>query len=293
MFTLPKSDPTDAIKLADWIELNALISPDLNYSRGDLERALNAAALKELPNNESIESKCVEVFSELSDRAFFASDGYPFELTSPSLLQAKDDYLKYTPYVFCLCLSYFGWSAQDNPAKMFERIAGIAAKEYIGGYLLEFGAPRSGSPVPKGFADAVKYLCKMLKEGDSISDSPLEDEKDDGIDIVAWKPFVDGLPGKLVLFGQCATGENWDTKLSEMQPQSFCKKWMRKPLESEPIRSFFMPHRLNRRSWSKATHDAGIIFERCRIAFWAQKEASPSIDFAPVSAWIQAKLISM
>ncbi len=99
MLPLPES-PTDRVELADWLEIHALVSPDGNSSRGDLERALRTAALFETNEYEAIERKCLEVFAELEDRTKAAREAYPFKIDG-SLLKIID-WREYPVYVFCL-----------------------------------------------------------------------------------------------------------------------------------------------------------------------------------------------
>ena len=64
MLELP-DDPTNPLKLADWLELTAMLSGDGNASRGDLERVLRRASLYETSDDYLIERKALEVFYEL------------------------------------------------------------------------------------------------------------------------------------------------------------------------------------------------------------------------------------
>jgi len=72
--------------------------------------------------------------------------------------------------------------------------------------------------------------------------------------------------GKLIGFGQCATGHNWRTKLSELQTPAFWKKWITEPAAVDPVRMFFVPFRVEAIKWDDASIDGGILFDRCRIA---------------------------
>ena len=101
----PLKTPTVALKLADWLELVALLSSDSNASSGDLQSALRVAAIDDLTEDEDIERKTLEVFSELEARERAAGEGYPFTLSSPQVLQSKLESSRYAPYIFCLCLS--------------------------------------------------------------------------------------------------------------------------------------------------------------------------------------------
>lgn len=36
-----------------------------------------------------------------------------------------------------------------------------------------------------------------------------------------------------------------------------------------PLRLFFLPHRIGSADWLDVAHDAGVIFDRCRLAAYA------------------------
>lgn len=164
MFSLPDT-PTDAVKLADWLELWALISADSNASRGDLERALHAASLAELPTDEAVEEKTISVLAEVRDRENAAGDSYPFKLDG-NLVSLNPEWEKCPSYVFCLCLSYFGCKEKKGsksfPRRWFEHISRDAVKKYIGGNGLRFGSPRAKGELPAKFNKAVSFICSAL-----------------------------------------------------------------------------------------------------------------------------------
>lgn len=262
-FSLP-SDMTDHIGLADWLELLALISPDSNASHGDLERELNRAGVD---NSESI---CGLALGELNQRVIAAGDSYPFTF-SGSLLKVKNDWKSFTPYVFCLLLSY----CEDTKKKvnklnheiMFEQLSCLAAKSYIDGEVLRFGSPRINDPLPPRFLDAMAKVCGAVGEWSCTSTSNPLRKKDGGLDLVAWKPFPDRQIGKLVLFGHCASGNNWDSKINELQPDEFCSRWLG-GYRSPVVKSFFIPHRVRAEIFEDRAISAKLFFDRCRIALW-------------------------
>lgn len=162
MLELPDS-PTDSLQLADWLEIYALLSPDGNSSRGDLESALRVAALHELDDDEDIELKCLEVFDELEQRSKASGEAYPFGLDY-SVLQTKSNWEDFPAYIFCLCLSYFGWTARRdeaiNPRKLFEKLSCLAAKRFLQGNAVDFGPPRR--KLPTSFPEAITVMCKLI-----------------------------------------------------------------------------------------------------------------------------------
>lgn len=301
MLELP-SELKEPIKLADWMELLALTSPDKNSSYGDLSSALRRTAAYEFNEDdiesdyprqdEQIDEMCGEVFNEIFHRAKAAGHSYPFTISSSgSVLNVKTQASleQYTAYTFCLCLSYFGsplGTAANVPRRLFEDLSKYAAKNFIHGDAVKMSPPRTD--LPSSFADAVTELCSMLGEGDGYKqqrESRIQPQ-DDRLDIVAWRHFPDRYPSKLIMFGQCASNkywEDWKKKLSELQPREFCEQWMISVPAPPPIKSFFVPHCIDQGRWVYATRYAGVIFDRCRIALWAHN----TFDYEKHVSWIK------
>lgn len=284
------TQPTDAIRLADWLELGALVARDRNSSYGDLERALRRSALAELETDEEIERKIAEVADELNRRSQSAAEAYPFRIGG-SVIEARPRLRGLVPYLFCLCLSYFGDHRRPGeaifPRRLFEDLSSVAAGNYVAGSAIRFGWPRRG--ISRAFREAVVSLCmNQIGEGGTFREQPVLASKDSHLDVVAWRDFPDRLPGKLLLFGACASGNDWHDKLSELNPDSFCRKWMaEQPISL--VKAFFVPHRIELLKWKNHSFDAGIMFDRCRIAFWAMNGGN-RIDYSEYQLWIKSAL---
>lgn len=267
---------TDELRLADWLELHALLSPDSNASYIDLERALRREGVFGLDNDESVERKIQEVSLELERRAVSAAEAYPFVIDERSI-STKGPIDRFVPYVFCLCLSFLG--SEENldrrpfPRRMFEYLSCEAARNFVGGDVVRFASPRRKSDLPVEFNRAVDELCFRIGEGIAFRGKRTFSTKDDAIDVVAWRDFPDRAEGKLLLVGNCASGNNWDSKLDELQPQLFCEDWMHETPVSihVGIRAFFVPRRIPLSDWKRVSRRAGVIFDRCRIAHWVSR----------------------
>src|SRR3989338_6119923 len=180
------SDLTNQINLADWLEVLALISPDSNASHGDLERELTRAGVD---NSESI---CNSTLGELGQRVIASGNNYPFSF-SGSLLRLKNDWQSFTPYVFCLLLSYCEDAKKKvnilNHEIMFENLSCLAVKKYIDGEVLRFGSPRENDPLPSGFMAALTMVCGKVGEWSCSPDARTLRQKDGKLDLIAWKPL--------------------------------------------------------------------------------------------------------
>ena len=281
----PASDPPESH--ADWVELLALSQNDRNGSFQDvvqeLRRSGSVEDAFELEDDETVVDLGSEVsqrvaqdaFDEIDDRLHACGTNptsYPFEVGA-QYIQERPNNDSGSVYEFLLLLSKFGKDAGPNPvdaADLFERVSAAAALQYFGGadrgaqsYL--FGFPRRVAP--SGFKDALDDLCKRMGEGGGCRNHPTrKDQKDGKLDLAVWRRFEDRRLGKLIGFGQCATGKDWRSKLNELQPTDFCTKWMYDSIVVKPVRMFFVPFRVESERWDHDCIDGGILFDRCRIS---------------------------
>ena len=275
---------------ADWLEWWALGGPTPSFvSWTSYLRDLTVAGSLDALGSDQGEEEIVgdldaddllevivnEAGRELQTRAVAcggAEGAYPYQTDHQGVT-----YLSGTnslTYRFLLLLSLFGKDAGpkgSHPERWFEELCLLALKQYVGAARAGFSGVVFGFPrrvLPKHFPHAVKKLCKDLGEGrGSAGRAPEGDQKDARLDLVAWRAFPDGRRGKLVGFGQCATGDDWEDKAFELQPAKWCTLWMSDSAGLDPFASLFIPHRPGEDKWLIACHYGGILFDRCRIAW--------------------------
>ncbi len=287
--TLPSAaDPVE--DHADFLELSALRSPAGSFSIYEYMRELNLACASEEVEGEDKDKDKKEpeegdpgqealaegAFAELDDRNRSCgcdASRYPFIISESTVAYHKDP--EKSLYTFLALLSWFGKDVGPNDLdgeKIFEEICAKAAEAYLGGpsprvRSIVFGFPRRLEP--KGFAAALNQLCSHMGEGKGhhTGRPKLPDQKDGKLDVVAWREFEDRRQGKLIAFGQCATGHNWDRKVTELpQTTDWCTLWMADRPSVWPVRAFFVPHRVDKKNWFQTCVHGGILFDRCRIA---------------------------
>ncbi len=200
------------------------------------------------------------------DQACGPGSAYPFEITRQGLKLRR----RPSPAYLFQLLASLG-SSNKHPdgttvSKMFEELSAAAAGRYLGDSKTSvvFGSPRRD--LPTGFRAAVAHLVDLLREGKACKDREgIEQLKDDGLDVVAWREFPDRKASKLILFGQCTVGRHWEGKAYELQPKRWCKRNFAAPLAMDPIPAFFVPRALS----EKDAKDVGIdqiLLDRCRIS---------------------------
>lgn len=267
---------------ADWAELSAIVSKRGVLSSSDLVRACGlpddsdhvtvADGLTRDPWEGEIaplsEDEAVQdVGEELAFRAETLGEDYPFEISFSAekwKLQLKADTLHAPPsawiaYRLCLLISGFRLDliATDNQshvrssADCMQRLAMFTVEEAIGGGdSYWFGWPRPDGT--KTMRAALSVFVDKIGFGVLKGDDPAwskRREKDGGVDVIAWKKFRDGRPGALVLYGQVASGKDWDTKpiFNEELKASF-NDWFATPPTSHYITATFIPFMQNEES---------------------------------------------
>ena len=284
MYFIPlPDDDENPCKLADWLEINSLINPFRPVSYEKLRSDLTS-----LKTPEKLQDIVSQTSTELDNRSRHLKDAYPFSINA-TLLRVKDSKLQTFnwAYVFCLIISFIGLEIGQNKLKIwkikemsfqFEEICALAAKNYLGNMecdseVLHFGYPRLlWHENLRPFKKALEHLREQINDG-RIRGTSRQRAKDGGLDVVAWNHFPDRRAGKLLLLGQCAASQDkYAEKMHEV------KQFLENDIEiqSQRMLAFFIPHALNiefeehAQQWMEINSNAGILFDRCRISFFAK-----------------------
>lgn len=172
-----------------------------------------------------------EILEELSHRYNVLGSFYPFSIEVRGqnwrLVRSQPDGADVLSiaaqccYIFCLLTSAIRDSRihgaalgplERQMAVHFQELASDAAAQVINGVSVSFGWPRKEGTQ---FKPALHAVSQQMKLGIPLDTIPLwasGKEKDSGIDVIAWRDFRDARPGKIVLFGQVASGNNWTDK---------------------------------------------------------------------------------
>ena len=269
----PSARPSEH-ELADYAELVCWEqgSTSMNALSADLDRLEENDYSDGVPEEEELPQVVEGAYREIERRQEACGDGYPFVIGGKgyTLHASQEANSNHTIYKYLLLATRLNMKdkrahAGIDGASLFEELASEAARQYLGlrAESIVFGTAAGMADFP----GKVNDLCKRINEGDGYvnrNEAP-PNERDGKLDVVAWKHFADRLPGKLIAFGQCKTGTNYKDTLTQLQPDSFCKKWLRSPLVLTPMRMFFVAEALSRSRWANTSYDAGLLFDRCRI----------------------------
>ena len=293
----PPSPRAHKHELADFAEL--ICWKDNGTSATALSRLL--ARLEEndysggVPEEEELDARVEQAYMEIERRQEVCGDSYPFTIGNQGLtLQASQETGNPRHVIYKYLLLATRLNMRDDRVHagidgtlLFEELSADVAREYFGprAKSLVFGTSAGSS----GFEEKVNDLCHQMKEGGGFIGRDIEDTdaKDGKLDVVVWAPFKDGLPGKLIGFGQCKTGTYWEDSVTQLQPSAFRDKWLSSALFIPPVRMFFIAEDLASSPKRRGVAiDAGLLFDRCRIIDFCNEVNKDVI--AKVRKWTEA-----
>lgn len=291
-----------ATKLADWVELCALLAPDGRVGFGTLVSAADLALEEqevdiadEDSRHENLVNSVQAVLAER--RRVVGPADYPFSVDDDGggMQCAADVTPAGAIYLFCLFLSH-AYDRTIIPEEhapkityevrdLFQVCATVAAAGFVDGVAYSFGWPRPGH---ENFLGALKRIYREFADGrphDVPPPGAPDKVKDDGIDVIAWRPSPDGLPGTIYLLGQAASGNDWVKKSVVQHIESFHKFWFWTAPATKATPAMFIPFCVMPKgsndpvetqenavgNMQRLTHQFGTLFYRYRIPHFAAK----------------------
>lgn len=196
------------------------------------------------------------ISDELAERCKALQDAYPFDFdrNGHGLRFSLKSELTESAYVYLFCLFLTHWGADEvmngdwlpsitpKTRDLFQACSTLAAAGHITGCAISFGWPRpNGNP---HFLEKLKEVYALFGEGepvDAVPDGASPMVKDEEIDIIAWQPRSDNMPGTFYLLGQVASGDNWQDKSILAGIKYFHRAWFKRPPASKATPSIFVP----------------------------------------------------
>lgn len=301
MFKLPNLPNSRAgiHELADFAEIRCWID-STKSSRGGLSDREIVRYLVQMDDNsnsgvdddeDAIRHKVSEVMEEISRRENICKGGYPFvqeyDGTVLKLASSRSKARQKKIYLYLLLCTRLDMRkkkihADLDGTQLLERLSDHALKAYLGP---DSKSMLFGTAAQTNFKFRVEELCNMLGEGWPKSNLRTH-TGDGGLDTVGWIPFSDKNPGQLIVFGQSKTGTNWRDDTTRLQPRNFADLWLSDNFRVDPLRAYFVSESVDRSSWDRATIEAGILFDRCRLVNHSKK--LPSSIYSEICKWTNA-----
>ncbi len=250
----------------EWLELNLL------KSGRPLSKSTVISLLTD-PDENAIDSW----FSELVDRNYDFPEPY-YKLRGNTLVPLKA-WVDIPEYFLCLYFTFSGAYADKIGTELFERISGVAIKNFIGGEIFSLGFP-SGNNL-NAELDRLAPLC-FEDRGRQAH----HDYKDDGVDIICYKTFGDNKSSNLYVLLQCAAGLNWKAKKTiNMDNWVQYIFWATKNI----VTSLSTTEYVKDRQWEKSASVYGILMDRNRILNWYSKSIDKNLR-KEVQIWCTEKV---
>ena len=264
MIELPSS--LDTSILADWSEASCLFGNLNSVSKAEIEESLEGGGAT------GAEEIVADIWQELEVRHRIAGDAHPI-ITFPTRMERTRPWDDAEIYSFQLLLSMQAHlqsmrvpkAKWTSTAKVFERVATVTLERYLRGKAINIGAPRQEG-LPKRFDACLEHICLSLGEDRGAQRLFTRHTQDDGVDVVAWRPFGDGRPGQIAILAQCAAGADWKEKIIESEiPIGLWREhisWV-----TCPLKAFVFPFVcIDDASWRRFSHaSGGFILDRLRI----------------------------
>lgn len=237
--------------IADWAELTVL-SNNGSLSQGRLQQTLTREGVKD------VDTRLQDTWLELERREVLHGPNWPMKLKPNNLILSHHSDSVVIFYYF-LCALSFGAGITNQARAMFEHCVADVISALTKQNALRLGFPR-GPGVPASFPDALTLYTRLSRE--ELVNRPLPDDKDLGLDIATWLRFSDNRGGYLHLVGQCATGEDWYSKLDDLKLHWWTEhiRW-----SVQPVRFFATPTVIPTDKWRRTCLAAGLVLDRPRL----------------------------
>jgi len=248
MIELP--DLTSIERIADWIELSVIYQNKI-FSKARIYSVLNNSG-------DDIEEAMVDsIVSELIRRGELYGDASPF-VVEGKCIKPRLKWKKRPEMAMCLIFSIRGVKkkkGKNDGTKLFERLSREAARSYLNGEAEVIGFP-DNEKLKTQIENISLNACEVTGKR-----CPAPQDKDKGVDIIAWKPHGDKRSNQIVLLLQCAAGINFEQKrsISLLAWNEFIN-WAVPPLQG-----IMIPSIPTNDEWIKIRDYYYLIFDRVRI----------------------------
>jgi hypothetical protein len=244
-------DATSPEVVADWVELF------ITFGKGDISKTQLSSYVQASRGSDPDDDFVDNVWDILRSRILLYGNPAPFAV-HPLLVDSLIDWEEYPEYLACLIYSLEGnpntpHASAAEAGKYFERISNEAIKNYIRGESIIYGFPAD--------QDLTTIANSILKE--HFNYSPPHYRKDRNLDIIAWRSFEDNRASQIILFVQCASGNNWKTKIKELN----LRAWEQYIHFAAPLlKGFSVPVIIaDKELLKEISTDAGVVIDRPRL----------------------------
>lgn len=217
--------------------------------------------------------------SEIHRRSEALGSAYPFRIDGNRIVYTGS---RSGFYEFCLATAQAPTIVKKpyvQLPRIFERTTAGLVKLYFGpnAKAIHTGWPRRPKSRFKAISSKIadgRWEWRWRPE-DGLDDDPSYTVvKDETVDFVIVANKLDARPGNLYILGQCACGNDWDTKLDEPNPQQI-SKWFSPAWLIPPVKAFTTPFVLGDELMRETVRRGRmLVFDRIRLTLIAERDVS-------------------
>lgn len=274
----------DAGTLADWAEATLLIEDRRRLSRAAIRQRLVGAS-----GDDGGELLLDLLLAEVQRRERLAPAAYPYTSDGTSIERRAG--IEARPYHFILLLAASpnfrnANDAFDEPVELFDYLVVQALRSYLGpsAVAIRFGHPsRDGRP--PSFPDAVGWLADQMNLGRGPSE-PSWRRRDGGLDVAAWRPFMDERSGFIAILCQCTIAKKWVRKALDL-PYFLWPGWI--DFGIPPATALAIPFAVPAGfdQWDELRRTVTLVLDRFRLLECIDPAAVT--DLPAIGAWIDSE----
>lgn len=274
--------------LVDWLELTAFFSDQRRARLDEIDGAfkiLDQEQASDTGAEDALrEERREEIEQEINERSDQIGDAYPFVLSDDGEeLKLVADRGPSSFYLTCLIFSHAAKSPMlivpphkrllaRGRRREFQILSTLAVAGHLDGPALSFGWPRaSGATI----LQAIGRACQLSGVG-TVRPAPgpvaSKFAKDGGMDVIGWRPGVNGLPPPAEMcFGQAASGHGWRDKDAPSLLEDFYDAYYLYKPNSQATGVTIVPFRLTKEDYQMHNRRHGFILDRMRTPRAAAK----------------------
>lgn len=271
---------------SDWLEASILFS-DGELSRTDIVDALIECNIYD--EQDFADQWVTIAWGEIARRQRSIGNGSPYDI-APQRISRKLSWGEVPAYSFCLLLSlvnnYSGLNKQwqekfhtgyNEQGELFELLTKESLeKQFPGWSFYHTGWSRSSAKKLPQIVDEIVLKLGEMKGDLKKWSSP--DANEAGLDLLCYKPFGDNRVGIPVYLLQCASGENWTTKLHTPSLEIWTKVII---FAAKPKKAFATPFAIEDSDFCRYCNLVdGVLLDRYRLL----------IPYRENTKWISSQL---
>lgn len=285
-------------EIADYIEVQCLLSEEGCFSI--VEAAEDSGFVEDEDEIDSIDTDDYNNFADalyqIDLRSQYSTLGkYPF-VAETKIVSMNESCSEYYQTLYSFLLFATRWKMgrdrivnEKDGTLLFERLCREVLTQFFGSHAESIVFGTGAEDELKSFEEKVKGLLKRINEKGYQFQYPEglhHQQKDYGIDLIAFIPFNDSRKGHFMAFGQCKTGTSWRDKLGQMNPKSFCDVFLIPPLRFTPISIYMVSEACDENLDILASRSSSLLFDRTRIVEFLPDKINKDL-YDDIQLWVK------